>query len=379
MGVKQQSVRLAQRMKKSLGLVISLQLLVLSSAAQNEECPVGTSKFDGNSVNCISLLDYCLGQGRLVRNDWCGENCRDDSEILRPVLMMTELKEMMETQLINLRGRLSSRGLSGAIRDIEQISSLAGLTNSRDQGITSELLTDAVAKLYDVQDKDIVLNTYFQYLTDEVKKRVGKIEEALYETQTGNIKIRTVLRNIVRLHRDFLYKVKEINDQIKAKQDSVTAALTKVAVFNEMLAGVKENKRNLNKVQLVGDLFSKIKTTFVQVDNEWKKNGTQKAVDKTLDSLPRLIKIGVSLFSSSTANNEREIKNKIERSLKAVGDVSSRLSSANWELIQFSGSFLSAMNRADELKEVVFHGISGDLMADTLSRCRDMVELAERL
>merc|ERR1712087_49874 len=291
MGVKQQSVRLAQRMKKSLGLVISLQLLVLSSAAQNEECPVGTSKFDGNSVNCISLLDYCLGQGRLVRNDWCGEKCiapkvpapngeicRDDSEILRPVLMMTELKEMMETQLINLRGRLSSRGLSGAIRDIEQISSLAGLT-------------DAVAKLYDVQDKDIVLNTYFQYLTDKVKKRVGKIEEALYETQTGNIKIRTVLRNIVRLHRDFLYKVKEINDQIKAKQDSVTAALTKVAVFNEMLAGVKENKRNLNKVQLVGDLFSKIKTTFVQVDNEWKKNGTQKAVDKTLDSLPRLIKI----------------------------------------------------------------------------------------
>merc|ERR1712226_1651327 len=392
MGVKEQSVRLAQRMKKSLGLVISLQLLVLSSAAQNEECPVGTSKFDGNSVNCTSLLDYCLSQGRVVRNDWCGEKCiapkvpalkgeicRDDSEILRPVLMMTELKEMMETQLINLRGRLSSRGLSGAIRDIEQISSLAGLTNSRDQGITSELLTDAVAKLYDVQDKDIVLNTYFQYLTDKVKKRVGRIEEALYETQTGNIKIRTVLRNIVRLHRDFLYKVKEINDQIKAKQDSVTAALTKVAVFNEMLAGVKENKRNLNKVQLVGDLFSKIKTTCVQVDNEWKKNGTQKAVDKTLDSLPRLIKIGVSLFSSSTANNEREIKNKIERSLKAVGDVSSRLSSANWELIQFSGSFLSAVNRAKALKEVVFHGISGDLMADTLSRCRDMVELAERL
>merc|ERR1712087_394641 len=336
MGVKQQSVRLAQRMKKSLGLVISLQLLVLSSAAQNEECPVGTSKFDGNSVNCISLLDYCLGQGRLVRNDWCGEKCiapkvpapngeicRDDSEILRPVLMMTELKEMMETQLINLRGRLSSRGLSGAIRDIEQISSLAGLTNSRDQGITSELLTDAVAKLYDVQDKDIVLNTYFQYLTDKVKKRVGKIEEALYETQTGNIKIRTVLRNIVRLHRDFLYKVKEINDQIKAKQDSVTAALTKVAVFNEMLAGVKENKRNLNKVQLVGDLFSKIKTTFVQVDNEWKKNGTQKAVDKTLDSLPRLIKIGVSLFSSSTANNEREIKNKIERPGSSLSSFSS--------------------------------------------------------
>merc|ERR1712203_292154 len=389
---KQQSVRLAQRMKKSLGLVISLQLLVLSSAAQNEECPVGTSKFDGNSVNCISLLDYCLGQGRLVRNDWCGEKCiapkvpapngeicRDDSEILRPVLMMTELKEMMETQLINLRGRLSSRGLSGAIRDIEQISSLAGLTNSRDQGITSELLTDAVAKLYDVQDKDIVLNTYFQYLTDKVKKRVGKIEEALYETQTGNIKIRTVLRNIVRLHRDFLYKVKEINDQIKAKQDSVTAALTKVAVFNEMLAGVKENKRNLYKSQLVEDLFSKIKTTFVQVDNEWKKNGTRKAVDKTLDSLPRLIKIGVSLFSSSTANNEREIKDRIERFLKAVGDVSSRLSSANWELIQFSGSFLFAQNRANELRKEEFQGISGDLIADTLSSCRDMVELAERL
>merc|ERR1711923_186036 len=389
---KQQSVRPALRMKKSLSLLISLQLLILSSAAQNEECPVGTSKFSGQSDVCVSLLDFCLGQGRVVRNDWCGERCvppkipdpngeacRDDSEILRPVLMMTELKEMMETQLIDLRERLSSRGLSGAIRDIEQIPSLAGLTNSRDQGITSELMTDALAKLYTVQDSDILLTTNFRFLKDQVEKRVGNIEKALYDTQSGKNRIKSALRNIRRLHRDFLSKIKDINDDIKVKQDTVTAALTKVAVFNEMLAGVKQNRRNLNKLQLTKDLFSKIKTTFVEVDNEWKKNGTQKAVDKTLDSLPRLINIGVSLFSSSTAHNEREIKDRIERSLKAVGAVSSRLSSANWELIQFSGSFVAAITRNQELKDEEFHGISGDLMADALSRCRDMVELAERL
>jgi len=353
---------------------------------------VGTSKFSGQSDVCVSLLDFCLGQGRVVRNDWCGERCvppkipdpngeacRDDSEILRPVLMMTELKEMMETQLINLRERLSSRGLSGAIRDIEEIPSLAGLTNSRDQGITSELMTDALAKLYTVQDSDILLTTNFRFLKDQVKKRVGNIEEALHDTQSGKNRIRSALRNIRRLYRDFLYKIKDINDDIKVKQDTVTAALTKVAVFNEMLAGVKQNRRNLNKVQLTKDLFSKIKTTFVEVDNEWKKKGTQQAVDKTLDSLPGLINIGVSLFSSSTAHNEREIKDKIERSLTAVGAVSSRLSSANWELIQFSGSFVAAKNRADELRKEEFHGISGDLIADTLSSCRDMVELAERL
>merc|ERR1739836_316650 len=308
--------------------------------------------------------------------DLNGEACRDDSEILRPVLMMTELKEIMETQLINLRGRLSSRGLSGPIRDIEQISSLTGLTNSRDQGITSELMTDALARLYTVQDSDILLTTYFRFLTQQVKKRVGNIEEALHDTQSGKNRIRSALRNIRRLYRDFLSK---INDDIKVKQDTVTAALTKVAVFNEMLAGVKQNKRNLNKVQLTKDLFSKIKSTFVEVDNEWKKKGTQKAVDKTLDSLPRLINIGVSLFSSSSAHNEREIQNRIERSLKAVGAVTSRLSSANWELIQFSGSFLSAMTRNNELKKQEFQGISGDLIADALSRCREMVELAERL
>jgi len=65
--------------------------------------------------------------------------------------------------------------------------------------------------------------------------------------------------------------------------------------------------------------------------------------------------------------------------LKAVGAVSSRLSSANWELIQFSGSFVAAITRNEELKDEEFQGISGDLMADALSRCRDMVELAERL
>merc|ERR1711992_394417 len=389
---KQESVRPALRMKKSLSLVISLQLLVLSSAAQNEECPVGTSKFNGQSAVCVSLLDFCLGQSRVVRDDWCGERCvapkipdlngeacRDDSEILRPVLMMTELKEMMETQLINLRGRLSSRGLSGPIMDIEQISSLTGLTNSRDQGITSELTTDALAKLYTVQDSDILLTTNLRFLKDQVKKRVGNIEEALIDTQSGKNRISSALRNIRRLYRDFLYKIKEINDDIKVKQDTVTAALTKVAVFNEMLAGVKQNRRNLNKVQLTKDLFSKIKTTFVEVDNEWKKKGTQQAVDKTLDSLPGLINIGVSLFSSSTAHNEREIQNRIERSLKAVGAVTSRLSSANWELIQFSGSFLSALTRNNELKKQEFQGISADLIADALSRCREMVELAERL
>merc|ERR1711923_269449 len=373
MGVKQQSVRPALRMKKSLSLLISLQLLILSSAAQNEECPVGTSKFSGQSDVCVSLPDFCLGQGRVVRNDWCGERCvppkipdpngeacRDDSEILRPVLMVTELKEMMETQLIDLRERLSSRGLSGAIRDIE-------------------LMPDALAKLYTVQDSDILLTTNFRFLKDQVKKRVGNIEEALHDTQSGKNRIRSALRNIRRLYRDFLSKIKDINDDIKVKQDTVTAALTKVAVFNEMLAGVKQNRRNLNKVQLTKDLFSKIKTTFVEVDNEWKKKGTQQAVDKTLDSLPGLINIGVSLFSSSTAHNEREIKDRIERSLKAVGAVTSRLSSANWELIQFSGSFLSALTRNNELKKQEFQGISGDLIADALSRCREMVELAERL
>ena len=159
-------------------------------------------------------------------------------------------------------------------------------------------------KLYTVQDSDILLTTNLRFLKDQVKKRVGNIEEALIDTQSGKNRIRSALRNIRRLYRDFLYKIKEINDDIKVKQDTVTAALTKVAVFNEMLAGVKQNKRNLNKVQLTKDLFSKIKTTFVEVDNEWKKKGTQKAVDKTLDSLPRLINIGVSLFSSSSAHNE---------------------------------------------------------------------------
>ena len=65
--------------------------------------------------------------------------------------------------------------------------------------------------------------------------------------------------------------------------------------------------------------------------------------------------------------------------MKAVGAVTSRLSSANWELIQFSGSFLSALTRNNELKKQEFQGISGDLIADALSRCREMVELAERL
>jgi len=307
-----------------------------------------------------------------------GETCRDDSELVRPVLMMTGLKEILQTQLINLRRSLDTSGLWGAIRDIEQIPSLAGLAEK-----DYEILTDALATLYNVQDSDIILNTYFKFFTDRLTMRVGRVEDALHETQSGNNKINTVLRNIRNLYEDFVYKIKDLNDEIVRKRDSVTEALTKVAVFDEMLAGVKQNKKTLNTVGIVEGLFSKIKTTFIEMDNEYKTNGTKKAVFKTLESLPSLIKIGVSLFNPSNANRGREIKNKIQRSLKAVGSISSRLSSANWELIQTSGSFLSLRNQAVKLKAEEFGpsgaSVSEDLIAESLERCRELLELAQYL
>merc|ERR1719411_558881 len=307
-----------------------------------------------------------------------GEKCRDDSDELRPVLMMTGLKEILETQLINLRRSLDTSGLWGAIRDIEQITSLAGLA-AKDY----EILTDALATLYNVQDSDIVLNTYFKLLTDSLTIRVGRVEDALRETRSGNNKIRTALRNIKNLYSDFVYKIKDLNDEIERKRVSVTEALTKVAVFDEMLAGVKHNKKTLNKAQLVEDLFSKIKTTVVETDNEYKASGTEKAVFKALDSLPRLINIGASLLIPSNDNKGREIKSKINQSLRAVGAISSQLSSTSWELIQTSGSFLSLRNQAANLKGEEFgpNGamISEDLIAESLSRCTELTKLANIL
>merc|ERR1712079_637162 len=279
----QSSSRAAEeRMKKLLKVLLTVQLLVLGSAAQKEECPVGTSRFSGG--NCLSLLDHCLGQGRLVAEETCGRKCaapsvpdvsggqcRDDSEKLRPILMMTELKDILETQLINLRGSLDTSKLQGAIRDIEDIPSIAGLKEK-----DYEVLTDALAKLYNVQNSDIVLETYFRYLRD----------------------------------------------------------------------------------------------------NEYKRKGTEKAVFKALDSLPRFISIGASLFSP---NNRAEMENKIQRSLKAVGAVSSQLSSSNWELIQTSGSFLSLRNGADELRKEQFGKISEQLIDEALERCRDLRELARSI
>merc|ERR1712088_176331 len=354
-----------ERMKKLLNILLTVQLLVLGSAAQNEECPVGTSRFSGGK--CLSLLDHCLEQGRLVAEENCGrkcaapsvpdvngQHCRDDSEKLRPILMMTELKEILETQLVNLRGSLDTSKLQGAIRDIEDIPSIAGLKEK-----DYEVLTDALAKLYNVQNSDIVLETYFRYLRDRLNVKVTRIEDALQDTRDGNNKIRTVLRNIKGLYHD-----------------SVTEALTKVAVFDAMLTGVKTNKKSLDKSKLVTDLFSAVQTTVLQVDNEYKRKGTEKAVFKALDSLPRFISIGASLFSP---NNRAEMENKIQRSLKAVGAVSSQLSSSNWELIQTSGSFLALRNRADQLRKEQFGKISEQLIDEALDRCRDLRELARSI
>lgn len=297
-----------------------------------------------------------------------GEHCRDDSEKLRPILMMNEVKEILETQLVNLRDSLDTSRLQRAIRDIEEIPSLG----SADY----EVLSDALAKLYNVQDSDIILETYFKYLRERLNTKITRIEDALHETQDGNNKIRTVLRNIKSLSNDFVYKIKDLNDEIKKKRDSVTEALTKVAVFDAMLTGVKENKKRIDKSMLVTDLFSAIQKTVLQVNNEYEKKGTEKAVFKALDSLPSFIAIGNSLFSS---NRRGETKKKIQRSLQAVGSVSSELSSRNWQLIQTSGSLLSLRNRADQLRKEQPSQISEQLIAETLDRCRELRELAKSI
>ena len=74
---------------------------------------------------------------------------------------------------------------------------------------------------------------------------------------------------------------------------------------------------------------------------------------------------------------------KLRRSLKAVGTISSRLSSKNWELIQTSGSFLSMRNLAEKLRDEDF-GESGaklseDLIDEAFTRVRDLMELSEIL
>jgi len=69
--------------------------------------------------------------------------------------------------------------------------------------------------------------------------------------------------------------------------------------------------------------------------------------------------------------------------LKAVGSISSRLSSANWELIQTAGSFLAMRDQAVKLKAEEFGprgaSVSDDLIAESLSRCRELRELAQYL
>jgi len=77
------------------------------------------------------------------------------------------------------------------------------------------------------------------------------------------------------------------------------------------------------------------------------------------------------------------MENKIRSSLRAVGSLSSQLSSTNWELIQTTGSFLSMRNLAQELKDADFGpsgpSVSRDLIAESLDSCKDLLILSESL
>ena len=225
--------------------------------------------------------------------DLYGQRCRDDSERLRPVLLMRGIKEVMESQLINLRRTLDTSGLRSAIRDIKQIPSIAGLAKK-----DYEVLTEALANLYNVQDTDIALDLYFKYFSTSVNTRITRIENALYDIQNGENRFNTVLRNIKSLYKEFAYKIKDLNAEIERKRNFVTKALTQLAVFDAMLAGVKQNKRTLDTSELVSDFFSTLETNYLQTKNEFEKNGIIKAVDKAFEGLPSIISIGYSLFTA---------------------------------------------------------------------------------
>lgn len=290
---------------------------------------------------------------------------------------MRGIKEVMESQLINLRRTLDTSGLRSAIRDIKQIPSIAGLAKK-----DYEVLTEALANLYNVQDTDIALDLYFKYFSTSVNTRIERIENALYDIQNGENRFNTVLRNIKSLYKEFAYKIKDLNAEIERKRNFVTKALTQLAVFDAMLAGVKQNKRTLDTSELVSDFFSTLETNYLQTKNEFEKNGIIKAVDKAFEGLPSIISIGYSLFTADP-NEGRRMENKIRSSLKAVGSLSTQLSSTNWELVQTSGLFLSMRNLAVELKDAEF-GPSGpsvtqDLIAESLDSCRDLLRLAEYL
>jgi len=203
--------------------------------------------------------------------DVYGEQCQDHSARLRPVLLMSGLKEVLETQLISVRGALDTRELGRAIRDIEQIPTIAGLAEK-----DYEVLTEALEKLYNLQNSDVVLDTHLDFFAERVKTRVGRIEDALHEIRDGNNKANTVLRNIRHLYNDFVYKIKELNDDIKKKRDNAIEALAKLAVFDAMLTGAKQEKRTLDKSALIIDFFSSIQTNYLQVDNEYKKKWNKK-------------------------------------------------------------------------------------------------------
>jgi len=77
------------------------------------------------------------------------------------------------------------------------------------------------------------------------------------------------------------------------------------------------------------------------------------------------------------------MESKIRRSLKAVGDISSKLSSTNWELINTSASFLSLRDQAQKLKDTKFGPgggvVSHQLIDESLDACRDLLQLSRIL
>lgn len=374
-----------ERMKAVLFVLVQV---VTTSVQADDICLVGTSKFDGAEKNCTSLLDHCESQNKLVENNVCGkicpsnaypdaygEKCVDDSADLRDILMMQDILDILKYQLPDLRSKLDTPGLTQAIRDLEEVPSLGNLNDN-----DIEILTKALAKMSDVQSSDIILETYYKFFAARVNYRIGRLEEELDKIRDGEDRINSVLRQVINLYNEFVYKIKEVNDQIEKKRDDATEALAGIAIFDNLLEEAKKGNRKLDKPESPLLVLNLLQKNVVEVGNEYKRNGAEKAMNKVLRSLPKLIDIGYSIIRTMTSKNteykRKLIEEKIQTALKAVGSISSSFSSRNWDLIRISGSFLEVMEEARDIKEKGFGrrgaNMNDGLISDLLVRYQEI-------
>jgi len=303
---------------------VTRETITLSSEVS---CPFGTSTF--SSKKCISLLDFCLSQKKVLNFDRTdcdqicpsgtspdsyGDKCASPPTTsgLENILKLESVKKVLEQEKSSLADGDLVNKLDNAENSILELVSIEQIQDSQD---VKKVLTDAITKMKNIKQRLPIIKQLRETLSGKVIDICNDIIERVNEMKSGQKqRFRSFLRKIRFMYTLVGRRVSELQITRERSKEDIMEVIAGVSVTDTLIEKATKNLGSVEKIDISPNtVFSKATEIFGHFSSADTKKEVKEAIFKTLENIPALINTAKSIINSlQSASTRRTLKRNIE-------------------------------------------------------------------